>query len=99
MNWRARPSVAPRRRDGSARRDRQAPPRAQGRRVARAVELDLLHDARIGWVRGDPLDAGEIERIQAPLRALGDWYISPGERFKRYDADSLEGRVELRPRH
>jgi len=50
-------------------------------------------------VRGDPLDAGEIERIQAPLRALGDWYISPGERFKRYDADSLEGRVELRPRH
>src|SRR5438128_844486 len=58
---------------------------------------ELAMNAGIEWMRGNQLEPAEIERLQAPLRALGEWYVSPGERFKRYDADSIEPRIELRP--
>jgi hypothetical protein len=66
--------------------------------TASGEAIELTHDAVVEWMaNARPLTPEEIERLQAPLRAQGDWYVRPGERFKRYTADALEGRIDLRP--
>jgi hypothetical protein len=55
---------------------------------------ELLHDAVGQWQAHQQMTPEEIERMQAPLRATGEWYVHPSSKpWERFTPERVELRV------